>query len=59
VSGEQDRLVSVTTATGVLQLAQAMAGFGANGPALDSGLVGAAANDPGMHHMLAVHAHHG
>jgi len=65
VSGEEDRLVSVTpapgtaAATNVSQLVQSMAGFGASGGGLDSGLMPVAANESGLSHILAVHAHHG
>ena len=57
VTGEQDRLVSVTTNTGTAKLVQAMASFGANSPPLTNSLVNAAANDSSSHQMLAAHAH--
>ena len=65
MSGEEDRLVSVTpapgtaAATNVSQLVQSMAGFGASGGGLDSGLMPVSANESGLSHILAAHAHHG
>jgi hypothetical protein len=59
VSGEEDRLVSVTTATGSSQLVQAMAGFGAGGPPLNTSALSAAVNDASLHQMLAANGRHG
>jgi hypothetical protein len=59
VSGEEDRLVSVTTDTGTSQLVQAMASFGGGGPSLNSSALSAAANDTALQHMLAANGQHG
>ena len=58
VSGEQDRLVSVTTDAGTSQLTQAMAGFGGGGPSLNTSPLNAAANESGLQHMLAANGRH-
>jgi hypothetical protein len=58
VTGEQDRLVSVTTKCDA-KLVQAMASFGANGPALDSTMIAGPNNEAGQLAMLAGHGHHG
>jgi hypothetical protein len=57
-TGEQDRLVSITT-KGCTKLVQAMAGFGANCPALDCTMIAGPNNEAGQLAMLAAHGHHG
>jgi hypothetical protein len=57
-TGEQDRLVSVTTAAGTTQLVQAMASFGGGGPSLNTSSLSAAANESSLQHMLAASGHH-
>ena len=59
VSGEQDRLVSVTTDTGTSQLVQAMASFGGSGPSLNGNSLNSAANESSLQHMLAANGQHG
>jgi hypothetical protein len=59
VTGEEDRLVSVTTDTGTSKLVQAMAGFGGGGPSLNTSPLNAAANETGLQHTLAANAQHG
>src|SRR5215475_12450906 len=58
VTGEEDRLVSVTTNTGKSQLVQAMANFGSGGPSLNTSSMNAAANESSLQHMLAANSQH-
>jgi len=58
VTGEQDRLVSVTTDTGKLLLVQAKASFGGGGPSLNTSSLNAAASDSSLQHMLAANSQH-
>jgi hypothetical protein len=57
VSGEEDRLVSVTTDAGTSQLVQSMASFG-GGPSLNTRPLDTAANESSLHHILAANSHH-
>src|SRR5262245_22627269 len=57
-TGEQDRLVSVTTDTGTAKLVQAMAGFGASTAALTTNLVNATTNEASLHLGAQAHHHH-
>jgi hypothetical protein len=56
VTGEEDRLVSITTDPENTKLVQAIAGFGASAAPFATSLVNAAPNDSSLHQMLAAHA---
>ena len=58
MSGEEDRLVSVTTDTGTSQLVQAMASFGGGGASLNTSPLSTAANESSLQHMLVANGHH-
>jgi hypothetical protein len=57
VTQEELQLFSVKSSHGVEQLVQAMAGFGASDPALNTLSTTLAASDPSLHDVLARHAH--
>jgi hypothetical protein len=57
VTGDREELVSVTN-NDHSSLVQAMASFGVNGPALDTGILNTPTGESGLSGLLALHGHH-